>query len=97
MSTELWALVTKRVDPRTSEILESWKPWGEPISPHARKRSAELALIELGRRSVERGYAGLTSDAYGLADDLLDGYVLTMDDGTSIQMVRAQVTVVLPD
>lgn len=92
---DAWVLLVQEMDPATREIRKPWRPFGEraftgtAVASDSLKNAAELALERLGRRSVERGYAGLTSSAHGLADDLVRGHVLTLDDGTSIQFLQA--------
>ncbi|WP_409238400.1 hypothetical protein [Streptomyces sp. PA5.6] len=92
---DAWVLLVQEMDPKTREIGKPWRPFGQhaytgtAVSCDSLKKAAELALEELGRRSAERGYAGLTSSAAGLAEDLIRGHVLTLDDGTSLQFLQA--------
>ncbi|GHB52020.1 hypothetical protein GCM10010331_44470 [Streptomyces xanthochromogenes] len=92
---DAWVLLVQEMDPSDRVIRKPWRPMGphlysgSTVSSDSLKNAAELALERLGRRSVERGYAGLTSSAHSLADDLVRGHVLTLDDGTSLQFLQA--------
>ncbi|MFI2616621.1 hypothetical protein [Streptomyces sp. NPDC018584] len=92
---DAWVLLVQEMDPATREIRKPWHPFGvhaytgTAVAWDSLKIAAELALDRLGRRSVERGYAGLTSSAISLADDLVRGHVLKLDDGTAVQFLQA--------
>ncbi|MDJ0463079.1 hypothetical protein [Streptomyces sp. H27-C3] len=96
-----WVLLVQEMDAETRTITKAWRPVDgrtridefstseEPALASDLKLRVRTELEKLGRRSQLRGYAGLTSSADGLVDDLSEGHVLTLDDGTSLQLVQA--------
>lgn len=98
-----WVLLVQEMDPATREIRTPWTPLGPRLylgstaSSDLLKRLAKDALEQAGRVAVERGYAGLTSSAISLADDLVRGHVLTLDDGTSLQFLQADLVGAVKD
>lgn len=93
-------LLVQEMDPVSREVA---KPWA-PVDGRTRidefdgegggRRAGEFRLSvitelqKLGRRSHLRGYSGLSSRPDDLVSDLLQGHVLTLDDGTSLQVVK---------
>ncbi|KUL44784.1 hypothetical protein ADL22_12640 [Streptomyces sp. NRRL F-4489] len=100
---DTWVLLVQEMDPATREIRTPWTPLGphlytgNTVSSDLLKRVARDALERVGRVSVECGYAGLTSSADGLAEDLVQGHVLTLDDGTSLQLLQADLVATVRD
>ncbi len=95
--SKAWVLLVQETERPSGRVTKSWHPMssatgllmGDHASPEQMRSAICEALDRAGRRSTDRGFAGLTSPAFSLVEDLLQGHVLTLDDGTSLKLVQA--------
>lgn len=66
--------------------------WGPEEPAYLVLGAMAQVLREASRDSAARGFSPITSPARGLAEDLLRGETLTLDDGTEFQVVMGTVT-----
>lgn len=90
-----WMVLTKYDGAVLGEAGTPWRPWepqeGVLPSPAESMRDVAFeALVRLSEQSAERGYAPLSSRAALYVEDLLLGRVLTLDDGTSVWLAKAE-------
>ena len=92
----MWVLLSSRKDPRTKVCTQDWAPVQEAgallawVNTDVTKLMLPVSevLAAAEKQSEAKGFARLTSPPLGIAADLFAGHVVTLDDGTSFQLVQ---------